>query len=105
MSAEDRVAGRSERLAAMALASSVLGGLCFVAAVVLYNEPKSFYTNFVLLPSIGLMAAGTAIDLVAIVLALLGLKGSGRKLAWRALTVAVLVPLLVIGIIQLVLRD
>lgn len=65
---------------------------------------RGFYTNFVLLPSIGLMAAGTAIDPVAIVLALVGLRGAGRKIARRALAVAVLVPQVAIGIIHLVLR-
>jgi len=96
---------RSPRLAVAALVSAGFGALCFLGAVVLYQEPKSFYTNFVLLPSLCLMGIGTLADLIALVLALVSLRGAARKAAFLALALAVLVPILSVAIIQLVLRD
>jgi hypothetical protein len=47
----------SSRWVSSALVLSGVGGLCFLFAAALYQEPQSFYANFVLFPSLGLMAS------------------------------------------------
>jgi len=103
---EARPTGRSWRtiVARTARVLSILGGVCFVGATAVYQEPKSFYTNFVLFPSLTLMAVGAPLDLLAIVLALPGLRGQTQKMARVTLAIAVLVPVLAIATIQLILR-
>lgn len=85
-----------------ALVLAGIGSLCFLGAVALYEEPQSFYTNFVLFPTLFLIALGGLVNLVAIVLALPGLRSEGRKPALLALGIAVLIPILSIAIIQLI---
>lgn len=87
-------------IAALVLAG--LGGLFFLGAVAVYEEPKSFYTNFVLFPTLLLMAVGSIVDLIAIVLALLGMRGAGRKQALLALAIALVVPIVSVAPIQLI---
>lgn len=89
----------------MALVLSGVGGLCFLGAAAVYEEPQSFYTNFVLFPSLLLMLAGTVLDLLAGALALFNLRGPARKEALIALGIAVLVPVVSITTIQLILRE
>jgi hypothetical protein len=96
---------RSPRIAMTALVLAGFGALCFLGAVVLYEEPKSFYTNFVLFPSLSLMAIGAFVDLIALILALLSLRGAARRMASLALALALLVPILAIATIQLILRE
>jgi hypothetical protein len=87
-----------------ALVLSGIGGLCFLGAVAVYQEPQSFYTNFVLFPSLLLMLIGAVLDLIAVVMALFNLRGPARKEALIALGIALLVPVISIATIQLVLR-
>ena len=94
----------SSRWMSSALVLSGIGGLCFLLAAALYQEPQSFYTNFVLFPSLGLMALGTLINLIAIGIALANLRGATRPRALLALAISVLVPLISVGTIQLILR-
>ncbi|HBL26494.1 MAG TPA: hypothetical protein DD490_06640 [Acidobacteria bacterium] len=60
--------------------------------------------NFVLLPTLILMAIGTVADLTAIGLALTSLRGATRKPALIALAIATLVPIVSIATIQLIQR-
>ncbi len=101
MSHKDSMLPRSVK-AALILAA--LGGLCFLAAAALYEEPQSFYTNFVLFPSLLLMVAGTLLSLIAVGTALFHLKGMARKEAFLAIGIAVVVPVISIATIQLILR-
>lgn len=64
-----------------------------------------FYTNFVIFPTVLLMGIGLLADLVAIVLALTGLRGEGRKPALLALAIAVVAPVLAMAVIQLLQLD
>ena len=96
---------RPPRKAVAALVLAVIGGLCFLGAVLLYEEPKSFYTNFVLFPTLALMAIGSLADLTAILLALVSLRGKGRNMSLLALALGLLIPILSMATIQLVLRD
>ena len=96
---------RPPRRAVAALVLAVIGGLCFLGAVLLYEEPKSFYTNFVLFPTLVLMAIGSLADLIAIILALVSLRGKARNMSLLALALGLLIPILSIATIQLVLRD
>jgi hypothetical protein len=92
------------RSAKTALMLAGAGGLCFLGAAAVYQEPQSFYTNFVLFPSLLLMLVGTVLDLIAGAMALFNLRGSGRKEALFALGIVVLVPVISIATIQLILR-
>ena len=94
----------SSRWVSSALVLSGVGGLCFLLAAALYQEPQSFYTNFVLFPSLGLMALGALVNVGAIGIALANLRGATRTRALLALAIAVLVPVISIGTIQLILR-
>jgi NO-binding membrane sensor protein with MHYT domain len=87
-----------------ALVLSGVGGLCFLGAAAVYQEPESFYTNFVLFPSLLLMLVGAVLDLIAIVMALFNLRGPARKEALLTIGIALLVPVISIATIQLVLR-
>jgi hypothetical protein len=94
----------SSRWVSSALVLSGIGGLCFLLSAALYQEPQSFYTNFVLFPSLGLMALGALVNIGAIGIALANLRGATRPRALLALAIAVLVPVISIGTIQLILR-
>lgn len=98
----DREIPRSVK-AALILAGS--GGVCFLGAVALYHDPESFYTNFMLLPSLFLMLLGTVLDLGALVTALFNLKGPARKEAFLAIGIAIVVPVISVATIQLILRE
>lgn len=71
---------------------AVVGAACCLLAVLVYEKPESFYTNFVLLPALYSLAAAVVLDLVAVVLALTGLRGDGKKRALQTLALALLVP-------------
>ncbi|HBL27382.1 MAG TPA: hypothetical protein DD490_11160 [Acidobacteria bacterium] len=88
----------------VALLAAAFGGVCFLGAAAVYEEPTSFYVNFVLLPTLILMAIGTVADLTAIGLALTSLRGATRKPALIALAIATLVPIVSIATIQLIQR-
>ena len=92
------------RRVVVALLAAAFGGLCFLAAAAVYEEPASFYVNFVLLPTLILMAIGTIADLTAIALALASLRGATRKPALIALAIAIIVPIVSIATIQLIQR-
>lgn len=83
---------------------AVFGAVCCLLAVVVYDEPESSYTNFVLLPSLALLATGVLADLVAVVLALTGLGGDGRRRALQTLALALLPPPAAVAVIVWVLR-
>jgi len=84
---------------------AVAGAVCCLLAVIVYDEPESFYTNFVLLPALYSLAAGVVLDVVAMVLALTGLGGAGRKRALQTLALALLVPPAAFAFIVLVLKS
>jgi hypothetical protein len=92
------------KLVTTALVLAGMGGLCFLLAAAVYQEPQSFYVNFVLFPSLLLMLIGTVLDLIAGAMALFNLRGPARKEALIALGIALLVPVISIATIQLVLR-
>ena len=94
----------SSRWVSSALVLSGIGGLFFLLSAALYQEPQSFYTNFVLFPSLGLMALGALVNVGAIGIALANLRGATQAWALLALAIAVLVPVISLGTIQLILR-
>ena len=96
---------RTSRLASAARILAWIGAVFFLGAVLVYEDPQSFYTNFVLMFPLALMGLGSIVDLVAIGLALAGLRGPGRKMALQALAIAVLVPVASFATIVWVLRD
>jgi hypothetical protein len=98
------MAQRPRRITA-ALVFAGIGALCSLGAMVVYEEPKSFYTNFVIFPAVLLMGIGLLADLVAIILALTGLRGEGRKPALLALALAIVSPILAMAVIQLLQLD
>ncbi len=102
MNRDERRLPRSIK-AALILAG--LGGLCFLGAAAVYQEPQSFYTNFILFPSLLLVLTGTVLDLIAFATALFHLKGPARKEAFLAMAIAVVVPVISIATIQLILRE
>lgn len=93
-----RGAARVARILALA------GGACLLLAVALYEDPKSFYTNFVLFPTLVLFGLGTGVDLLALILALVGWRQAGPKRSGLTLALALAAPLLAFLAIQL-LRD
>jgi hypothetical protein len=90
-----------QRVVTVAFILSVAGAVCCLLSVLVYEKPESFYVNFVILPSLVLTLAAWSLDLIAIVLALLGLKGPARKKALLSLGLAIGCPVLAMGIIQL----
>ncbi|HMB55097.1 MAG TPA: hypothetical protein VKU40_17395 [Thermoanaerobaculia bacterium] len=84
---------------------AVGGAACCLLAVLVYEKPESFYTNFVILPSLYSLAAGVVLDLVAVVLALTGLGREGRKRALQTLALALLVPPAALAFIAYVLAS
>lgn len=96
---------RTSRLANAARILAWIGAVFFVGAVLVYEEPGSFYTNFILVYPLALMGLGSIMDLVAIGLGIAGLWGPGRKTALQALAIAVLVPVASVATIVWVLRD
>lgn len=95
----------SSRLAIAARILAIVGAVFFLGAVLVYEDPDSFYTNFVLVYPLALMGLGAVINLVAIGLALASVWGPGRKTALQALAIAVLVPFASFATIVWVLRD
>lgn len=93
-----RGAARAARILALA------GGVCLLLAVALYEDPKSFYTNFVLFPTLVLFGLGTGVDLLALVLALAGWRRAGSKRSGLTVALAVAAPVAAFLAIQL-LRD
>jgi hypothetical protein len=60
-----RRAGRTIGLVAWRTAQGAIGA--FVLAVVLYEKPKSFYTNFVIFPSLALYISGLLFTIAALI--------------------------------------
>jgi hypothetical protein len=66
-----RRAGRPIGLVAWRAAQGAI--VAFVLAVVLYEKPKSFYTNFVIFPSLALYIAGLLGTIAALILGITAL--------------------------------
>ena len=89
------------RAVKLAYGLAIAGVVFCLLAVLVYEKPKSFYTNFIIMPSVYLSMAAWIVDVVAIVLALFALKGPTRKRALLTLGLALGAPVIAMGIIQL----
>jgi hypothetical protein len=70
----------SSTLASWAWRVAQAAGVLFVASVALYEKPKSFYTNFVLLPSVALFLIGLLSAIIAIALGIVtAVRGDARR--------------------------
>jgi hypothetical protein len=72
-------------------------------AIVLYEKPGSFYTNFVMLPSLFLWLSACATGLVSAACAVLA-KRRGAISTRAALLIGLLTPLFTMAIIALLAR-
>jgi hypothetical protein len=96
-----RAARRTGRTIGL-LAWRVAQGAAFVfaLAVVLYQKPKSFYTNFVIFPSLALFLSGLLGTLVTLVLGITALfKRDDTKHALIAISASLLAFAIALGLI------
>lgn len=95
-----RLAGGNRTHGALAWWSAQGAGLAFLVSVMVYQKPASFYTNFVLLPSIGFFLGGLGCVLLTIALAIVAmikrtaireaLQGVGLALATLGIAVLII---------------
>ena len=93
-----RRAGRTIGLLAWRVAQGA--SVLFALAVVVYDKPKSFYTNFVILPSLGLFLSGLLGTIVTLILGVTALfKRDDMKLALIAIGLSLLAGAIALGLI------
>ncbi len=101
---EDRGLESLPRVLAAARLAAIVGAVCLLVSVLVYEKPGSFYTNFVIFPTVLFLTIGSAFELLAVILALLGLRGSRKRFALWVLVAAVAAPALAMATIQLIQR-
>lgn len=93
-----RRTGRTIGLLAWRVAQGA--AVAFALAVVLYEKPKSFYTNFVIFPSLTLFVSGLLGTIVSLILGVTALfKRDDARLALIAISAALLSGATALGLI------
>jgi hypothetical protein len=93
-----RRTGRTIGLLAFRVAQG--SAVVFALAVLLYEKPKSFYTNFVIFPSLALFLTGLVATIVTLILGVTALfKRDDIKHALIAITVSLLGAAISLGLI------
>lgn len=93
-----RRTGRTIGLLAWRVAQGA--AVVFALAVLVYEKPKSFYTNFVIFPSLGLFVSGLLGTIVTLILGVAALfKRDDARHALMAISISLLAAAISLGLI------
>jgi hypothetical protein len=93
-----RRTGRTIGLLAWRVAQG--SAVVFALAVLVYEKPKSFYTNFVIFPSLALFLTGLAGTIATLILGVTALfKRDDAKIALIAISISLLAGAIALGLI------